>query len=385
VDSDVRLGRVAGIELDASWSLLVIVGLITWTLGGVVLPTAAPDAPAVACWVLGIVGAIAFFACLVAHEVAHSLVAQAHGMKVEGITLWMFGGVSRLGAEPPDAATEQRMALAGPLASLTLGAAFTGLAVALSAASMPEVLVAVASWLGTVNLLLAIFNLLPAFPLDGGRVLRAIVWRRTGDLRRATSVATSWGVAVGHGLVAAGVLLALYGFVVSGVWLALIGWIVLNAARTEQARAALHGRLAGVRVDDVMTPDPVTVAADLSVDALVRHYVPLYRCSAFPVVGQGGQPVGLVALSRVRDVPPDRRAATLVGDVAVPLADVVTARPDEALVSLVSRLTPASGRRALVLDARGMLVGIVTARDLDRALEVADVGGARALTRSGSG
>ncbi len=382
---EVRLGRVAGIELGASWSLLAIVGLITWTLGGVVLPAAAPDAPAVACWVLGIVGAIAFFACLVAHEVAHSLVARANGMRVEGITLWMFGGMSRLSAEPPDAATEQRMALAGPLASLTLGVVFVGLAVALSAAGLPEVLVAVASWLGTMNLLLAVFNMLPAFPLDGGRVLRATVWRRTGDLRRATSVAASWGVAVGHGLVAVGVLLALYGLVVSGVWLALIGWIVLSAARTEQARAALHGGLAGVRVDDVMTPDPVTVAADLSVEDLVRHYVTLYRCSAFPLVGPGGGVAGLVTLSRLRDVPPDRRAATRVGDVAVPLADVVTARPEEALVSLVGRLTPASGRRALVLDARGTLVGIVTARDLDRAFEVADVGGPRALTRSGTG
>jgi Zn-dependent protease/predicted transcriptional regulator len=383
--ADLRLGRIAGIELSASWSLLVIVALITWTLGGVVLPQAAPDASAAACWALGIVGAVAFFACLVAHEVAHSLVARAHGMSVEGITLWMFGGVSRLGAEPPDASTELRMALAGPLASAALGVIFLATAIALAVAGVPDVVVAVASWLGTVNLLLAVFNLLPAFPLDGGRVLRAALWRRTDDLRRATTVATRWGVAVGHGLVMVGVVLALSGLGISGLWLALIGWIVLNAARAEQAGAELRRGLAGVTVDDVMTPDPVTVTADLSVDALVRHYVTCYRCSAFPVMGPGGELAGLVTLSRLRDVPAERRATTLVGEVAVPLAGVVTATPDEALVSLVQRLTPASGRRALVVDAAGTLVGIVTARDLDRAFEIADVAGARALTRSGVG
>ncbi len=381
--ADVRLGRIAGIEISASWSLLVIVGLITWTLAGVILPTTAPGAPTAAYWALGVVGAVAFFACLVAHEVAHSLVARAHGMSVEGITLWMFGGVSRLGAEPPDAATELRMALAGPLASLGFGVAFSASALALAAAGMPEVLVAATGWLGSVNLLLAAFNLLPAFPLDGGRVLRAWIWRRTGDARRATAIATLWGMSLGYGLVAVGVVLALTGLPLTGVWTALIGWIVLNAARAEQASGQVRQAFAGVRVDDVMTPDPVWVPADLSIDALVRHYVTLYRCSTFPVVGPDGELAGLVTLSRLRDVPADRRTATTVGRVAVPLADVVTVRPDDALATLLQRLTPATGRRALVTDASGKLVGIVTAHDLDRAFAVADVGGAGALTRSG--
>jgi Zn-dependent protease/CBS domain-containing protein len=377
--ADVRLGRIAGVEVAASWSLLVILGLITWGLGGGVLPSAAPDAPAAAVWVTAAVTAVVFLACLLAHEVAHTLVARAAGMQVDGIVLWMFGGMSRLKSDAPDARTEQRVAIAGPLTSAVLAVVVTALALLADVAGAPDVIVAAVGWLGLVNGLLAVFNLLPAYPLDGGRVLKAAVWRRTGDRRRATAVAAATGVRFGYALMVVGGLAALAGAGFSGVWLALLGWIVLNAARAESAGGELRGLLGDACVDDVMTPDPVTVPPDLTVETLVRDYVGEYRCSAFPVVAHDRSPLGLVTLSRLRDVPGHLRAVTTVGQVAAPLSRVVTTRPDEPVIELLTRLSPGNGSRALVLD-RGVVVGIVTASDLDRALELASVGGPAALS-----
>jgi len=171
MDDDVRLGRIAGVAVGASWSLLVILALITWILGTEVLPVAAPDAHPAAYWAAAAVTAIAFLACLLAHELAHSVVARGRGIEVEGITLWMFGGMSRLKGEAPDARTEERMALAGPLASLALGAAMTVLAVLLAGAHAPDVLAAAIAWLGLMNGMLAVFNLIPLPPLDGSKIL----------------------------------------------------------------------------------------------------------------------------------------------------------------------------------------------------------------------
>lgn len=378
---DIRFGTVAGVPVGASWTLMVILGLITWTLGAAVLPAVAPDTPTAATWAVAVVAAVAFLACLLAHELAHALVAMSRGMQVDGITLWMFGGVSRLGSEAPDARTERRMALAGPLVSLGLGVGFVALSLVLDVAGAPDVVVAATSWLGVINGMLAAFNLLPAFPLDGGRVLRAAIWRRTGDLRRATTVATRYGRYAGYALMFLGAFAVLAGGGIGGIWIALLGWIILDAARTEAAGFELRSLLSGVRVADVMTPDPVTVPADLTVEALIRDYVAPYRCSAFPVTDDRGRAAGLVALSRIRDLPGDARATTPVSQVATSLDQVATARPDDDLVDLVGRFTAGSGRRALVMEGP-VAVGIVTASDIDRALEVAGVDGSALRTPS---
>jgi CBS domain-containing protein len=294
----------------------------------------------------------------------------------------MFGGISRLKGEAPDARTEQRMAFAGPLTSLGLGAGLTGLAVLLALARVPEVVVAAVSWLGLMNGLLAVFNLLPAYPLDGGRVLRATIWHRTGDPRRATAAAATAGVRFGYGLMALGALAALAGAGLGGVWLALLGWIVLNAARAERAGFEVRELLRGIHVRDVMTAEPITVPADLTVEALIRQYLPLYRCSAFPVVGPDGSPVGLVTLSRLREVPADVRHGLAVVQLATPVERVVVARPDDPVVELLDRFTVGTGRRALVMDD-GTLVGIVTASDIERTLEVRGVSGTETGDRAG--
>lgn len=378
-----RLGRVAGIEVGASWSLLAILALVTWALAGNVLAGAAPGAPAAARWLTAVVTAVAFLVGLLAHELAHAVVARAHGMEVEGITLWMFGGVSRLGGEPPSPRTELRMAAAGPLASLAIGVGAAAVAGVAALARLPDLVVAALAWLALVNVVLAVFNLLPAYPLDGGRVLRSVIWRRTGDLTRATGVAARIGVHVGYALIAVGVWLVLLGVGVSGAWTAAIGWVVLVEARSEQVGAELRGLLRDLRVADVMTPEPVAVAADVTVDELVRHHVPLYRCSTYPVVDPDGTPTGVVTLRALGEVPAAARAATPVGHVATPIDRVATARPDEPLVDLLTRLGAGRGRCALVVE-RGGLVGIVTATDIDRAIEVARIGGAAPTAGVGS-
>jgi Zn-dependent protease len=371
MNEDIRFGRIAGVAVGASWSLLVVIMLITWSVASGVLPGGDVDYPTAVYWAVAAVTAVAFLASLLAHEMAHALVARGRGIPVDGITLWMFGGVSRLRGDAPDARTELRVAVVGPLTSLVISVVSIGTAAALAAAGAPQVAVDAVAWLGIMNVALAVFNLLPAFPLDGGRVLRAALWLRSGDRRRATEVASGAGVAFGYALMALGALSFVGGMGIGGIWMLFLGWILLEAARAELAGFELRVLLGDARVADVMTPHPVMVPSRLTVDALVHDYVAPHRCSGFPVVRPDGVPVGLVTLSGVRDVPQAARTTTAVDEAARPIDEVVTARPDERVVDLIERFTPGSGRRALVLDSGGSVVGILTSSDVERALTVA--------------
>lgn len=372
MEEDIRFGRIAGIAVGASWSLIVVVLLITWTVAVGVLPAGDVDYPAGVYWAVAAVTALVFLASLLAHEMAHALVAKAQGMPVEGITLWMFGGVSKLGGDAPDARSELRMAIVGPLTSLVIGIVLIAAAVAADAAGAPEVVALAVGWLGIMNVALAIFNMLPAYPLDGGRVLRSVLWLRSGDQRRATIVASQAGVAFGYGLMALGAVGFIGGMGIGGIWLVFLGWIVLEAARAERTGFELRTLLRTTRVTDVMTRDPVTVATGLSVDDLVHDYVARHRCSSFPVVRPDGTPVGLVTLSGVRDVDERARVTTPVDAVARPIDEIVTAHPDDRVIDVLPRFTARTGRRALVTDAKGVLVGILSSSDVDRALAVAE-------------
>ncbi|HEX6423651.1 MAG TPA: site-2 protease family protein [Acidimicrobiales bacterium] len=372
MEEDIRFGRIAGIAVGASWSLIVVVLLITWTVAVGVLPAGDVDYPAGVYWAVAAVTALVFLASLLAHEMAHALVAKAQGMPVEGITLWMFGGVSKLGGDAPDARSELRMAIVGPLTSLVIGIVLLVAAVAADAAGGPEVAALAIGWLGIMNVALAIFNMLPAYPLDGGRVLRSVLWLRSGDQRRATIVASQAGVAFGYGLMALGAVGFIGGMGIGGIWLVFLGWIVLEAARAERTGFELRTLLRTTRVADVMTRNPVTVPTGLSVDDLVHDYVAQHRCSSFPVVRPDGAPVGLVTLSGVRDVDDRVRATTQVDAVARPIDEIVTAHPDDRVIDVLPRFTARTGRRALVTDAAGVLVGILSASDVDRALAVAE-------------
>jgi Zn-dependent protease/CBS domain-containing protein len=369
ISEDIRLGHIAGFRLGVNWSVLVIVWLLTWALASAVLPETASGYPTVAYWLAGLAGAIVFFGSLLAHELAHAVVARRAGLDVEGLTLWLFGGVAKLGGQPPTPRADLRIAAVGPATSLVLGGVFGLVAVALAGLGAPELLVAVTVWLAAINLLLGVFNLIPGAPLDGGRVLRALLWRRYGDWTRAAVAAARAGRAVGYGLIWLGLLQFLIGATLGGLWMVLIGWFILTASRAEQSQLTAEHTLRGVRVGDVMTRDPHRAPGWTTVEDLIESYLLGRPHSSYPVEGRDGQIEGLVTLRQLRSVTPGSRAATRVTDVAHPLDQVPTAAPAEDLVEVLERGDGATGGRFLVFD-KGKLVGIVSPADIARAIDV---------------
>lgn len=369
-----RLGRIAGIRVGVSWSVLVIGTLITWTLAEGYLPAAAPDAGAAARWAVAAVAAVAFFSCLLAHELAHAVVARRHGVAVEGITLWLLGGVARLEGDAPTPGAALHIAIVGPATSLALAVAAGGAAAVAAAAGAPDLVVTPLGWLALINLVLALFNLIPATPLDGGRVLAAVLWATGGDRAAAARSASKAGRAFGYVLVGGGLALAALGGGIGGLWLVLLGWFVLGAARAEEQQARLDAAFRGTTVGQVMTPHPVTAPADLSVADLLDRVILPNRFSGVPVVDGDGRVAGLATLGHVRDLPPAERSRTPVSAIASPRDRLVVARPDEPLLDLLRRLHRSPEGRALVLDG-DRLVGIVSSSDVARLLQRASLAG----------
>jgi Zn-dependent protease len=226
----VVLGRILGIRIGVNWTWLVIAGLLLWSLAETVFPTTNPDLADRTYFAMALIATVLFFACLLLHELGHALVARRNGVSVDGITLWMLGGVAKLSGTVPNAGAELRIALAGPAVSLVLGVGFVGLAVALA---LPDAVDGVAAWLGYVNLLLLAFNLIPAYPLDGGRVLFGVLWALTHDIARATRLAVVVSRVAALLMIGVGIFLAAKGDAVGGIWLAFIGWFLYQAAAAE--------------------------------------------------------------------------------------------------------------------------------------------------------
>ncbi len=362
------LGRIRGIRIGVNWSVLVIVALLAYGLAAGQFPAEAPHRPEAEYVVAAIVTAVAYMASLLAHELAHSLVARRSGVAVEGITLWLLGGVSRLQGEVPTPGAEVRLAGVGPLTSLVLGGVFSLVAWLLDTSGAPGVLVAALAWLGGINILLAVFNVIPAAPLDGGRLLQAVLWAITKDRLKAAMWAARSGQVFGWALFVVGGYLVLARRDYSWVWFIILGWFLTSAATAENQQAVVQSRLRAVAVREVMTANPVTVPATATVERFLHEMLPWLRHSAFPVVDDGGQTVGLVTVRRANGVPADDRAKTTLREVACPLADVARATPEEPVADLLPRLTACSDGRALVFDG-GKLAGIVAPADISRALE----------------
>ena len=368
-----RIGRIAGVPVGVNWSVLVIFGLIAWALSAQQFPAAYPDRPTWQYVVAGLSAAVAFFVGLLAHEVSHAIVAKRNGLEVGGITLWLFGGVAELRGEARTPGAELRIAGVGPLVSLILGLAFGGLAAiaALVGTGDGSLLVGALAWLGGINVLLAVFNVLPAAPLDGGRLLRAAVWKWSGDRTKASVVAARAGWVLGILLIVFGLWQFFTGVGFGGIWLALIGWFLISAAGAEEQQARIGQVLQGVRVGDVMTPQPQSVTGSVSVADFVDHYLFAYRHTTLPLT-EGDRPVGLVTLDRVRDVAADARGATTLEEVCCRADELVLAHPEEPLTDLLPRLNECADGRALVV-VEGRLVGIVSPSDISRAVQRASV------------
>ena len=364
----IKLFALCGFQvwIDASW--LLIGTLIAWTLADGVFPAAVPGLRASTYWWMAIAATIGLLFSIVFHETAHSLVARRYGIEIRGITLFVFGGVAEMQAEPRTARAEFLMALAGPVASLTLAAALFAFAAAVGSMHAPATITEVIRYLGELNLMLGVFNLVPAFPLDGGRMLRAALWGWRRDVGWATRVAAASGNAFGILLMVLGVIGVLRGDFVGGMWQFLIGLFLRAAASSGYQQTMAQRLLAGISVAQVMTPDPISVPPDLSIDRFVEDCLYRYHHREFPVT-RNGLLQGRIGIKRVTGVDRSRWAYTRVADIAQGCTPEDTIAPETGALEAIAQMA-GFGRTHLFVVRDGRLIGVVSQRDLMELLSV---------------
>jgi len=353
-----RLGGIP-IRLDLSWFFIAL--LITWSLATAVFPNALPGQATRLYWAMGVAGALGLFASIIVHELAHTLVARRTGTHIGGITLFIFGGVAEMADEPPSARAEFLMAGAGPLASLVIALVCGGVAF-IARDALPTSLLSIVEYLATINLLLALFNLVPAFPLDGGRILRAGIWHWRRDLRAATRIASAIGSAFAFILVALGAFRVLAGDFITGMWWALIGLFLRSATATAYRRVLLRDALAGEAVRRFMNTNPVWVPADASLSELVDDYVYRHHHTFYPVV-ENGRLSGCITTRQVKDVPRAEWDTRTVGAAAMRCSPDITVQSDTDAVDALARMQRSGTTRLLVVEGERLL-GILTLKDL---------------------
>ncbi|MGZ4406629.1 MAG: site-2 protease family protein [Gaiellaceae bacterium] len=363
------LGRVAGIRIGINWSWLIVFALIVWTLGVSVFPAQDPHLSSGTYAAMAIVAAVLFFSSLLLHELGHALQARREGVEIEGITLWLFGGVARFKGMFPSAGAELRIALAGPAVSAVLGSIFVGIAAALH---QPLAIDGVAAWLGYINLLLLAFNMLPALPLDGGRVFRASLWRWKGDFASATRIAATVGRGFAYAMIGLGLLALIFGGSWSGAWLAFLGWFLLQASGLEARSVMLRDALGGLRVRDLMVRTPVVVTADSTLAEFMDDVAFPHRFTTYPVI-DNDRVIGLLPFACVARVPRSAWEQTRVRDCLVPRAKVPIVREDEDLIHALDQMNTGSINRALVMDD-GTLEGLLSITDVVRLVSWTEAG-----------
>ncbi len=356
--SSLRLGRVLGISIGVHWTWFLIFVLLAFSLAGHYFPMLHPGWPSTSYWALSIITSLIFFASVLAHELAHSLVSRRYGVPVRGITLFFFGGVAEITKEVDRPGEELMMALAGPCTSLVIAAIF-GFLWLISPVLSPE-LHALAGWLGWINLGVGLFNLIPGFPLDGGRVLRAIVWWVTGDFRKATLIASTLGRGVAYLFIVAGLWQVFAGNWANGLWIAFIGWFLENAATSGYRQVAVREALLGVTAQEVMMTDCPRIPRNVTLAELVYEKILRTSRRCFPVVEEG-RVLGIVTLHHVRGVPQGRWATTTVGEVMTPFDRLKKVEPDEELLRVMQLMTEEDVNQLPVVR-EGQLLGMV-ARD----------------------
>ena len=377
----VRVLTIRGIPINVHVSWLVIYGLITWTLAVGYFPRALPDLPAAAYWANGLLAAFLLFVSVLLHELSHSFVAMAHGLSVRGITLLVFGGVSHLEDEPPSPRAEFLIAAIGPITSFAIAAVLW--AINASGLVQPAWAQAVVSYLVLVNFAVGIFNLVPGFPLDGGRILRAALWKWKGALGQATYMASRVGVGFAFALMALGFLQILSGSVIGGFWFILIGMFLRGAADASYSQVALREALARLPVRDIMAREVVTVPLEATVaqlaDAFWSHHV-----TSFPVV-DGGTVRGIASVQQVHAVPAEQRTERRVSELMRPLTDNLVIGPDDSVFDALGKASRNQvGRLAVLKDSR--LVGYLSLKDITHVLALRGLpDGARAGARPDRG
>jgi len=356
-----RLGRISGVAVGINWSLLLIASFLALALAGGRLPAEAPGYPRLAYAVAGALTAVVFLAAVLAHELSHALVARREGLEVDGIVLWLLGGVTRINGDSPTPGAELRISGVGPLVSLLIGIGFGLVALASGLLGLGRLWGATVGWLGVINIGLAVFNLLPGAPLDGGRVLHSWLWRRSGNRLRATRSVSRAGRVLGTLLVGVGLFefaTGRGGGAGDGLWMGMVGWFLIAAARGEEATAQIRHALSGVRVADLMAAWPIVGPGWLTVDAFWNEYASRSPQPAWPVERWGGGLAGLVPVASFQSVRADQRWTVRTSDLAIPIERLAVARPDQPVLDVYESMLEGRVGWALVYDG-ARLVGVV--------------------------
>jgi Zn-dependent protease/CBS domain-containing protein len=368
-----RIGKILGIDVGIHWSWLFIFALVTWSFADGILQEFFPQWSTAQKWIVGGIVAGIFFISILLHEISHSLVARAKGIPVRDITLFVFGGVSNLGHEARSAGEEFQIAIVGPLTSLALAAFFAVLWLALQ--PFYEGAAAVAGYLAFINLILAVFNMLPGFPLDGGRVFRSIVWARNRDQLRATRIAAKVGEFLSYGLMGVGVIQIFFGNFAGGIWMILVGTFLRGASVSSYENLLVEQTLSGVKVRDVARQDYAAVPPDITIQQLVTDYVLNARGRSFPVVA-GQELLGLITLTDVQRLGREQWPVTSVYRAMTPVDRLRTVGPDEDVMQVLQMMIASDVNQVPVIDGR-LIAGMVSRGDIFQMLQARQAVGAR--------
>ena len=364
--SSFKIGKIAGVEIGVHWSWLIIFVLITWSFASGILEEFFPQWSETRRWIVGVIVAGIFFASILAHELSHSLVAKAKGFEVKGITLFVFGGVTNLGREAKTAGEEFIIAIVGPLMSLAVGAVFAVLWVALRNPA-PDV-AAIAGYLAFINGVIAAFNMLPGFPLDGGRVFRSLVWMRNRNQLRATRTASRVGEFVAYALMAAGAVQFLFGLTVGGIWMVLIGIFLRGASSSSYEQLLTETALEGVSAGQVARTDFAPISPEMTVAELVDSHMLAGHGRCYPVMA-GQELLGLISLTDIRDLAREEWPVLSVYRAMTPFERLRVVAPQEAAGAVLQLMGEADVNQVPVVEGRRLL-GIVSRADILRLIQM---------------
>lgn len=355
-----RIFRIAGIDIKIDTSWIFIFGLITWALARHYFPAQYPNWPMGQYWLVGLIASLLLFSSVLAHELAHSMVARSRGEEVRSITLFLFGGVAEISKEPETPAREFVIALVGPVSSLIIAAFFFGLWRGMEGISEP--VAALSRYLSIINGILALFNMIPGFPLDGGRVLRAIAWKATGDLKRATRIASVTGQVVAFLLIILGISQILRGLFFNGLWTALIGWFIHSAAVRGYRTVLMKESLKEVRAKDLMDTTFEVIGGSISVQELIEDHILKKKERSF-LISESGELAGIVCLEDVKAVPPDKRTSTRVSEIMTPREKLEAVSPDDDGNEILAKLSSGKIHQVPVIEG-GNIKGLVCRADI---------------------
>jgi Zn-dependent protease/predicted transcriptional regulator len=359
----IKLFKLLGFEVRIDWSWIIIALLITWSLSKGLFPSYYKNLSTQTYWWMGIIGALGLFLSIIAHEFSHSLVARKYGIPMKGITLFIFGGVAEMDEEPPSPKVEFMMAIAGPLSSITIALIFYGIHAIGKQSGLAEPINGVVGYLGWINAILAGFNLLPAFPLDGGRILRSILWGAKKNLRWATYISSRIGAGFGIFFIILGVIQVFRGNFVGGMWWFLIGMFLQGAAKASYQQLITRKALEGEPIRRFMKTDPVTVSPSISLEQLVEDYVYKYHFKMFPVVEDSDRLLGCVTTKQVKEIPREDWGRKTVGEFAAQCSPENSIEPQADAMKALSIMNQTGNSRLMVVE-KGRLVGIIALKDL---------------------